>query len=221
MKKILFIILLCLNIQLTYGVDYSPYSNRYGGYNSVPTEQTYRRIGYTSQYGGGFSNPKSTIGYPQNMYINPKSTFGKTTYDNYHSNAIYPGNTYDNYHSNYSSGGSGRPGGQPRRVIGYTADGDSINTGSGTQGNPDPMWEDGYEYYWDGKNWYRWNGKRGWEWLSITGLYYHWSIFSHDVPPGATQLYEQNPVPIGDDLVPLSLLCLGYVLYRRRSNFFV
>lgn len=129
MKKILFIILLCLNIQLTYGIDYSPYSNHYSGYTRVSSERTYERIGYTSQYGNGFSNTKYTYYYPTKSHYNTNHPFSKITYDNYHSNAIYPGNTYDNYHSNYSSGGTGRPG-QPRRVKGYTEDGTEHDDGT-------------------------------------------------------------------------------------------
>ena len=208
MKKILFIILLCLNIQLTYGIDYSSYSNRYGGYNSVPTEQTYRRIGYTSQYGGGFSNNKSTFGYPRNTYINPKSTFGKTTYDNYHSNAIYPGNTYDNYHSNYSSG-------TPRRAKGSgSSDGITVTY--------ETSWKSGLLHttykitytYPDGHQ----------EVEYVTEWFGYFSI-DHYAAEQAEKRAEQwaasHSVPIGDGLVPLSLLCLGYILYRRRSNFFV
>lgn len=229
MKKILFIILLCLNIQLTYGIDYSPYSNRYSGYTRVSSERTYERIGYTSQYGDGFSNNKSTFGYPRNTYINPKSTFGKTTYDNYHYNAIYPGNTYDNYHSNYSSGGGGRPG-QPRKVKGYDGNGNEIGdkspesgTGLGWLAGHD-FWEDEYKYtyyYVKGDGWYRSDGKTTQKWTSTGGWHWSWFGNSTNPPSGSTQGYHENPVPIGDGLVPLSLLCLGYILYRRRSNFFV
>jgi len=192
MKKILFIILLCLNIQLTYGTTFNSAGSIYGRDRGVSTSEY--RIGYTSQYGGGFSNPKSTFGYPRNTYINPKSTFGKTTYDNYHSNEIYPGNTYDNYQSNYSSGEpSGRGG--PRKISfgGYTF---WILWGSSHGVPSDASNEDMYNYYdaWEKNNNLTWT-----EWYN----------------------QKYHPVPIGDGLVPLSLLCLGYILYRRRSNFFV
>ena len=223
MKKILFIILLCLNIQLTYGTTFNSASSIYGRDRGVSTSEY--RIGYTSQYGDGFSNNKSTFGYPRNTYINHKSTFGKTTYDNYHSNAIYPGNTYDNYHSNYSSGG-GRPGGQPRRVRGYDDNGNYKDTDG--QGNPsDPskgMWKDGYEYYYEDGYWYRTKDGKNWEkWSSYFDLgWLAWNWYPGRPHSGnATHYQQNNPVPIGDGLVPLSLLCLGYILYRRRSNFFV
>ena len=208
MKKILFIILLCLNIQLTYGIDYSPYSNRYGGYNSVPTEQTYRRIGYTSQYGDGFSNNKSTFGYPQNTYINPKSTFGKITYDNYHSNDIYPGNTYDNYQSNYSSRAAKAAGGQGSYggiVVTYTVEADYLGI-----------------YYYTVTYYYPNGTIAGTE--RVKGLFgdVDYAHINSQAQKYAKEYYErQMAVPIGDGLVPLSLLCLGYILYRRRSNFFV
>ena len=206
MKKILLIVLLCLNIQLTYGIDYSTCGNRYGGYNSVPTEQTYRRIGYTTQYGGGFSNAKSTYYYPSNSWHNTRQNFSKPFYDNYHYNTIYPGNTYDNYQSNHNSRGSG-----PRRVI-IRSDGDSIDTGS--QDDYDPDWKYyhgvllGGWYYDDGDKFWRWNGS---DWVETWGTV-EWFSKPADASPST---------PIGDGLVPLSLLCLGYVLYRRRSNFFM
>lgn len=218
MKKILFIILLCLNIQLTYGIDYSPYSNRYGGYTRVSSERTYERIGYTSQYGNGFSNTKSTYYYPTKSHYNTNHPFSKITYDKYHSNAIYPGNTYDNYHSNYSSGG-GSHGGQPRRVVIHNPNKPNDSLDTHLQDDWDPNWS----YYHGGllHNWYYYDGKYHY-WDETSGTWKSaWGIVGIGLGIDSQDKSAHASAPIGDGLVPLSLLCLGYILYRRRSNFFV
>lgn len=121
------------------------------------------------------------------------------------SNSYY----YQKYNGNVTSPGRK----SPRKVRGYTSTGDSINT-EGRAGNPDNMWEDGYEYYYYNNRWYRTDGS-GWEyWNTLLGieflefLGYYWQSSN---TPGSTAVhyYEENPTtPIGDGEVVMLILCL-------------
>lgn len=71
---------------------------------------------------------------------------------------------------------------KPRRIIGYTSDGDSINTGNSTKGNPNPMWESGYSYYYQNGHWYRTDGNSWWEWSTI----FNWDLLGWNWHSGRT-----------------------------------
>lgn len=134
------------------------------------------------------SERKTTIGYTTN-YSNGK--FNSSVYDGFN-----PGNNRSSH---------------IRRIKGYTADGDSIDTGHNRRGNPDDMWNNNYNYYWDGSNWWRkdkngnyylWTNLFGWRW------YDPWGILYDTEPPEGTPQYYQNPMPISS-IYPFLL----YVLY--------
>ena len=186
--KLLTILLILLQINIfSYGNYNNSYSNHYNSYNSVSVEQTNRRIGYTTNYSNGQFN--STQYY--------RSTYTPT-----------------------ASNSGGRPR-QPRKVKGYDDNGNEINTDG--QGNPsDPskgMWGDGYEYYYESSTgyWYRTkDGGKTWQkwssWLDWGGLFWDWR---GGRPHGGnvTHYNEQNPVPIGDAIVPLLTILLLYIGY--------
>lgn len=73
--KILTILLILLQINtFGYGNYSSPYSSNYNSYNSVPIEQTYRRIGYTTNYGNSFGkNTQQTYSNTRNTSMNMDS----------------------------------------------------------------------------------------------------------------------------------------------------
>lgn len=165
-----------------------------------PQEVQYRGIGYGSQR--SYSQPYSGT-YRPFSGAEPMRVDGTWTQPSY--------------------GGSSRPDGGIRKVRGYTADGDSINTDNdGTRGNPDDMWQDGYEYYYYNGHWYRKGSNGVWqEWSSLL----NWDLFGFDWrrrDPGGTptQYYENNPTPIGSPLTMALPACI-YALYeftRRRKR---
>lgn len=111
-----------------------------------------------------------------------------------------------------------RPGSaNPRKVKGYTATGDSINT-DGRVGNPADMWEDGYSYYYYNGHWYRRSGNTWEQWNTLFG----WGLFGWDWQGannpgnGATQYYEQNPTPIGNGLFIMLALSTLYIVKKRK-----
>lgn len=188
--KLLTILLILLQINtFGYGNYNSPYSNNYNSYSSVHVEQTNRRIGYTTNYG---------------------NTFGYTTQQTY-SGTYNPGT---------GSNSSGRPG-QPRRVHGYTGDGNYVGDDNGSDSD---FWDPKYEYYWDDidKCWYRKPVGDSNDWQKYTNTLgvlfgWHWSYTSWGgrKPPSnpVSQSYEENPVPIGDVILPLLTILLLYIGY--------
>jgi len=103
-----------------------------------------------------------------------------------------------------------------RRSIGYDDNGNQINTDNLPNGNPNPMWEDGYEYYWDGSVWWRhaefwfivdW----GWQWWD--GSRWRTSIRINP-PSGIIQYYKENPLPL-KDIYPLFILVILYTTIKQ------
>ena len=190
MKKVIITLLLSLMITNMFSFTFQTEYNY-----QMPT------FGATSSY----------IPYNNSQSIEYRGIGYTTNYSNgqFNSTQYYQG-TY----TPSLSGFNGRPG-QPRRVKGYTADGDSINTDNdGAKGNPSDMWKNGYDYYYDkeAKTWYRghwttdWRGRKiysyeTWldDWSIIFG--WHWSILDYGKSDNAVQYYEQNPVPIGDNYI--------------------
>jgi len=78
--------------------------------------------------------------------------------------------------------------------------------------------DDGYEYYWDGKYWWRyhkivWGAISDWEYWENGSWHWGWT-FSE--PDGATHVYEQ---PIGDVDIWFVILAVSiYVLYAYRKE---
>lgn len=64
MKLLLIILTIYTNV---YGNNVSSYSNHYNSYNSIPVEQTYRRIGYTTNY--------SNVQFNSEVYKSPITTY--------------------------------------------------------------------------------------------------------------------------------------------------
>ena len=147
MKILLTILYILLQINTFNHGNYSSANsnNRYSGGN-VPVEQTYRGIGYTTNYSNGQFN--------SGVY---KSSMTSLEYQNRSFTGIY--------NPAESSSGGSRQSVQPRKVKGYDENGDEIDTGNNRKGNPDDMWNDTYEYYWDGSNWWR---------KDSNGNYYIW-----------------------------------------------
>ena len=108
-----------------------------------------------------------------------------------------------------------------RKVKGYTENGDSINTDNdGKKGNPNPMWEDGYSYYYNDGYWYR-NGKDGWKvWDTPWGwgwMLWDWQGGS-DPGSGAIQYYKENPTPLGHHAILYMLAGIYIYRIRRKKN---
>jgi hypothetical protein len=101
----------------------------------------------------------------------------------------------------------------PKRVIGYTEN-DSINT-TGNAGNPDPMWEDGFGYYYWNGHWYRKKGEYWSEWRTL----FDWGFALWDWRSGKpgtdnpTQYYKDKPQPINDSIILYILACV-YLYYK-------
>lgn len=210
--KILTILYILLQINTFNHGNYSSANsnNHYSGGN-VPVEQTYRGIGYSTNYANGQFN--------SGVY---KSSMATLEYQN----RTFTG-TYNPSETESSSGGS-RPGGQPRKVKGYTADGEETGsassgpeTGTGI-GRGESFWEDGYEYYYNKKEnrWYRKDAAGNVsEWDNILG--WHWTLFyGHTIPDGSTQGYQYPPTPIGDAIIPFLILLhlyIGYDVFKKKS----
>ena len=108
--------------------------------------------------------------------------------------------------------------GRIRKVVGYTNDGDSIDTGTSTKGNPNPMWQDEYGYYYYNGYWYRNNGSSWQQWNSLFGLgLFGWNWYNSSMPDNPVQYYQERPDPIG---APICLLPFGllYLLKKRKEN---
>lgn len=105
----------------------------------------------------------------------------------------------------------------PRRVIGYTETGDSINTNEdGKRGNPNDMWNSNYTYYYKNGYWYRKSGNVWEQWNSLLG----WGFFGFDwyetnKPNNPTQYYKENPVPIIDGTPVLLIFLVLYAAAKR------
>lgn len=142
------------------------------------------------------SERKTTIGYTTN-YSNGK--FNSSVYDGFNS-----GLNSDNHKPNI------------RRSIGYDDNGNQINTDNLPNGNPNPMWEDGYEYYWDGSVWWRhaefwFIVDLGWQWWDGS----RWRTSIRINPPSdIIQYYKENPLPL-KDIYPLFILVILYTTIKQ------
>lgn len=218
MKRYLLYILLIIN-SICYGQIYST-GNRMYGTMSTPSYDNYKNINGGSNV--GYSSPN--IGYSTSKY-------GMTnTYNMYE-------RQYNNVYSGTYNPGSSSRSGQPRRVKGYTIDGDSINTdGMGNPSDPSKgMWLDGYNYYYEDNYWYRGHyDKRGnyiyEKWSSVFDAdWLFWNWYSGRNPgDDAIQYYQNNPKPhpydpyadpIGEFPIGLLLiLSFLFVYYKKLKN---
>lgn len=141
--------------------------------------------------------------------------YGQTSRQYYMNGSGRNGGTPQDNGQGQGSGG-GRP--QPRRVVVYGGDGQEYDTGNSTQGNPtNGMWENGYEYRWDGTYWWRTSdGGQTWDrWNTYLGLWYHWWTLDGKKPgSGAVTVYQENPTPVGDGLYVMFICAMCYVLYQ-------
>ena len=184
---------------------------------NTPSYNNYRNINSRSNVNYSISN----IGYSTHKY-------GMTnTYNMYE-------RQYNNiYGGTYNPGSSGRPG-RPRKVKGYTANGDSINTdGMGNPSDPSKgMWNNGYNYYYDGEYWYRGHYDRRnryvyekWSSLfDLDKLLWNWyggrnpgddaiQYYKNNPKPHP---YDPNPTPIGE--FPIELLLILSFLFMYYKN---
>lgn len=184
----------------------TPQRGVYGTYTPNPTNQsTYRGFGYGSQ---------ATYQAPVTFQVD-----GTYTYQ--------PGLEYDVY--NYG-GGSAVHGGGPRRVKGYTSDGEEHDDGNSDTYDPwigrtQHFWdnEDEYTYYWSNDHWYRTKDGVHYEvWTSWAGWHTPVGILYDNRPSSdALQGYRENPTPIGSPLtmvVPAVLYAIIEYRRRRRSK---
>jgi hypothetical protein len=182
MKKYLILtILFCLYLLPTYGNYTNLYINNHNSYNSISDEQTYRRIGYTTNYSNGQFN---SVHYYQNTY---------------------------------TSNGSNRRPGQPRRIIVYSGSDDESgkNTPGGNNDSSDWLYEydDTTKEWWcskdGGKSWYKWDS-----WFGLGWLFHDWRPGRGNPTDNATHYHhdKNNPwvVPIGEPTVPLLTILLLY-----------
>ena len=141
---------------------------------------------------------------------------------------------YNNvYSGTYNPESSGMPGG-PRKVHGYTANGEYVGDDNGDENH---FWENGYEYYWDenNKQWWRKNiNSNGfWSWQIYTHEFgWHWSFIKHGLknhpdPLITPQSYKNKPQhpydpyadPIGEFPIGLLLiLSFLFVYYKKFKN---
>lgn len=165
--------------------------------SNMPTYQPQTKIGYTTNYSNGQFTPSA--------YQNLNTSTYSGTY-----------NPYSNWDANNE--GSGRPG-QPRRVKGYTDDGEEHDDGGSPYSDWAPLFGTSHfegqsgVYYWDDEtnSWWRYDGSKWHKWMSTLD-YYHWSIFEYGGPSNPEQGYNKDkPTPIGDTTTPLLILMFAYL----------
>lgn len=188
-----------------------------------------KRFGYTTSVG-------RPVNYNSNVNTQHGHKYGHTTINygyqtmQYNNNAIYSGT----YNPATSSGGNGGP----RKVKGYTNDGEYHD-----DGNPsvfDPWYAKAeyfdenmgnYEYFWYGNHWWRRSSSGNWEiWTSWAGWHSSWGIL-YDSHPDETAQFgyntkkppypdDPNPTPLNSDLSILLILLIFYAWYiqgKRKS----
>lgn len=200
----------------TYGNNSGTSSNYNNGYNSLFPEQT-RRVGYTTTYSNGQFNSE--------VY---KSSMTTLEYQN----RAFTGT----YNPVGSSSGS-RLGG-PRRVAGYTGDGEYVDDGKG-YGDSDSTyfwnWLSSGAYYYYNGNWYlyddgewciwkygssyKWHGRtyyEDWGWYYSTTNPDYYNPFSPSQDPSDYEM-KPNPLPLGPPGI-LFLLILIYAIYKKKRS---
>lgn len=212
------LLLIALTIYTSiYGNNISDNSNYNNCYNSLFPEQT-GRIGYTTNYSNGQFN---------------SGVYKSSTVTLEHQNRAFT-STYT--HAASSSGGS-RPRG-PRRVAGYTRNGEYIDDGKG-YGDSDSAyfwnWISSGTYYYYNGNWYlyddggwciwkygksyrRWSRTyyEDWGWYYSTSNPDYYNPFSPSQDPSN---YEMKPslLPLGPPGI-LILFIFFYVIYKKKRS---
>jgi hypothetical protein len=213
--KILTILYILLQINtFNYGNYSSANSNnRYSGSN-VPVEQTYRGIGYTTNYSNGQFN--------SGVYKSSMTTLG-------YQNRAFAGT----YNPAESSSGGERTGGGPRRITVYDGNGNTAET-PGDVGDPEGIYQydesTGKWYYSpdNGKTWYEWRRASG-IWELFVGLFgggwgSDWRTVNNP-PSENSNHWASDPndpflTPIGDAIIPLLILLhlyIGYDVFKKNS----
>ena len=202
---------------MVYGSGYNDCSNYYNRSNNIPTQQEYRRIGYTTNYSNG--NFNSSV-YQTN------SNFGYTTL---HRNNY---TTVHTYSGTYQPGNTSRPGGSgPRRITVYDGNDNSRETPGGDR-DPEGVYQydetTGIWYYSpdEGQTWYEYRRASGF-WEMFIGLFgggwgNDWRSVSHE-PTENTEKWASDPddpflTPVGEFPIGLLLMLMFiYILYRNRT----
>jgi hypothetical protein len=182
-----------------YGTDYNDTKPIYTITNNIKYHNIYVSTQNTNYpiVSKNANQDNKRIGYTTNINVTSCKNDGTIVYQ-----PVY----YDHSSSTYSNG--------PRKMKVYDENGNEYDTGNEKQGNPTTMWEDGYEYRWDGTFWWRSNdGGRTWErWHTSLNLWYHWWSFFHEKPDkDAITMYEENPMPIDNDSNDTVLFIFGIV----------